>query len=84
MSPALNAKKATCWSANHVEAKFSTRVNALPQLQVCRLERANHKACPKCDWPMLSIKTTKHSGTQHVCPQKDCDYSIQIQAPDED
>ena len=30
--------------------------------------------CPQCDWPMLTIKTTKRKGTEIVCPQKDCDY----------
>jgi DNA topoisomerase-1 len=30
--------------------------------------------CPKCDWPMLVIKITKKSGTEKVCPQKECGY----------
>lgn len=30
--------------------------------------------CPKCDWPMLVIKTTKKHGTEKVCPQKECGY----------
>jgi DNA topoisomerase-1 len=30
--------------------------------------------CPKCNWPILSIKTTKKNGTQVVCPQKECDF----------
>ncbi len=32
-------------------------------------------ACPKCEWPMLTIKTTKRRGTEKVCPQKECDYA---------
>lgn len=31
--------------------------------------------CPKCSWPMLTIKTTKKRGTEKVCPQKDCSFS---------
>ena len=31
--------------------------------------------CPKCHWPILSIKTTKRSGTEKVCPQKECNFS---------
>ncbi|MFQ5469673.1 MAG: type I DNA topoisomerase [Gammaproteobacteria bacterium] len=31
--------------------------------------------CPSCDWPMLTIKTTKRRGTEIVCPQKDCGYA---------
>lgn len=33
------------------------------------------KACPKCAWPILMIKTTKKRGTEMVCPKKPCDYS---------
>ena len=31
--------------------------------------------CPKCQWPMLTIKTTKRRGTEKVCPQKECGYA---------
>lgn len=31
--------------------------------------------CPNCDWPILTIKTTKRRGTEKVCPQKDCGYA---------
>jgi DNA topoisomerase I len=30
--------------------------------------------CPKCGWPILTIKTTKRRGTEKVCPQKECDF----------
>ncbi|HHM04414.1 MAG TPA: type I DNA topoisomerase [Gammaproteobacteria bacterium] len=32
--------------------------------------------CPKCNWPILTIKTTKRRGTEKVCPQKECDYAV--------
>jgi DNA topoisomerase-1 len=31
--------------------------------------------CPKCHWPITSVKTTKRSGTQRVCPQNDCKFA---------
>ncbi len=31
--------------------------------------------CPECDWPILTLKTTKKRGTEKVCPQKDCKYA---------
>ncbi len=34
--------------------------------------------CPKCQWPLLTIKTTKRRGTEKVCPQADCDYSVPL------
>ncbi|MBI5447801.1 MAG: type I DNA topoisomerase [Gammaproteobacteria bacterium] len=32
------------------------------------------EACPKCSWPLLTIKVTKRKGTQKVCPRKECGY----------
>ncbi len=34
-----------------------------------------NEPCPKCGWPILTIKTTKRRGTEKVCPQKECDYA---------
>lgn len=37
------------------------------------------KACPKCSWPLLTIKETKRSGRQLVCPKEGCDFSESIE-----
>ena len=37
------------------------------------------EVCPKCQWPILTLKTTKRSGTQKVCPQQECDFSENIE-----
>lgn len=37
--------------------------------------------CPKCDWPILTIKTTKRWGVEKVCPQKECGWKEQIEPP---
>ena len=42
-----------------------------------------NEPCPKCDWPMLTLKTTKRRGTEKVCPQKDCNYSEQVETEEE-
>lgn len=31
-------------------------------------------ACPSCQWPMLTMKTTKSRGDEKVCPQKGCGF----------
>lgn len=33
------------------------------------------RPCPDCDWPILTLKTTKRKGTELVCPQKECGYT---------
>lgn len=39
--------------------------------------------CPKCDWPILMHKNTKKFGEQKVCPQEDCDYSLDLEKKEE-
>jgi DNA topoisomerase-1 len=33
------------------------------------------KACPQCAWPILTIKDTKRSGRQIICPKEGCGYT---------
>jgi len=37
------------------------------------------QTCPKCKWPILTLKITKRRGTQLVCPVKECRYSAEAQ-----
>jgi DNA topoisomerase-1 len=34
--------------------------------------------CPKCKWPILTLKVTKTKGAQKVCPQKECGYAVAV------
>ena len=36
--------------------------------------------CPDCDWPILTVKTTKSRGTEKVCPQKGCGYTAKVES----
>ncbi|QKT03489.1 type I DNA topoisomerase [Ectothiorhodospiraceae bacterium 2226] len=38
------------------------------------------EACPKCSWPILTLKTTKRRGTEKVCPRKECGYAEPVEA----
>jgi len=31
--------------------------------------------CPQCQWPITTLKITKRSGSQRVCPQENCGFS---------
>lgn len=35
--------------------------------------------CPKCDWPITTIKTTKRRGTERVCPQETCSFAESLE-----
>jgi DNA topoisomerase-1 len=34
-----------------------------------------NKPCPKCGWPILTVKETKQKGKQILCPQEGCGYT---------
>jgi DNA topoisomerase-1 len=40
-----------------------------------------NEPCPKCGWPLLTLKTTKRRGTEKVCPQKECGFSDVVSPP---
>ncbi len=35
--------------------------------------------CPSCDWPILTIKTTKRKGTEKICPQQECSFAEKVE-----
>lgn len=39
------------------------------------------EACPKCAWPMLTVKKTKKRGTELVCPRPTCGFIKQTEPP---
>lgn len=41
------------------------------------------ETCPQCGWPILMLKVTKRRGTEKVCPQKECHYTIPVPSPQE-
>lgn len=42
-----------------------------------------NEACPQCNWPILTVKTTKRFGTSKLCPQKECNYKLAVDDPNE-
>ncbi len=38
-----------------------------------------NRPCPKCAWPMLTIKVTKKRGTELVCPRQTCGFVEQVE-----
>lgn len=35
--------------------------------------------CPKCQWPILTLKTTQRLGTVKLCPQAECGYGVVLE-----
>lgn len=36
--------------------------------------------CPKCAWPMLTVKVTKRRGMEHVCPRQTCGFVKSVES----
>ena len=56
--------------------------NTYPKCKYATWNPPVAETCPKCGWPILTIKTTKRRGTEKVCPQKECGYSEVIAPPE--
>ncbi|MCL5668843.1 MAG: type I DNA topoisomerase, partial [Gammaproteobacteria bacterium] len=42
-----------------------------------------NEPCPRCAWPLVTIKTTKRRGTEKVCPRKECGYATPYELPEQ-
>ncbi|MEW8042834.1 MAG: type I DNA topoisomerase [gamma proteobacterium symbiont of Phacoides pectinatus] len=45
-----------------------------PQCDYATWNEPLAEPCPRCGWPILTLKTTKRRGTEKVCPQKECGF----------
>ena len=56
--------------------------NTYPKCKYATWNPPIAEPCPKCGWPILTLKTTKRRGTEKVCPQKECGFVEQVAAPE--
>jgi DNA topoisomerase-1 len=40
------------------------------------------ESCPKCGWPILTLKLSRGKGARKVCPQKQCGFSAPADDPE--
>lgn len=36
------------------------------------------EACPNCNWPLLTLKTTKKNGSEKICPEQKCGFIAKL------
>ena len=68
-------KKGTIFERKSRRGKIFFSCERYPDCKYAIWNKPIAEPCPKCHWPILSVKTTKRAGTEKVCPQKDCDFS---------
>lgn len=43
-----------------------------------------NEPCPKCHWPLLTLKETKRWGKEKACPQKECGFKEKVEEKEEE
>jgi DNA topoisomerase I len=56
------------------KGKIFYSCGAYPKCDYALWNEPIDKPCPKCAWPILTVKETKRSGRQILCPHEGCGY----------
>lgn len=69
-------KKGTIVKRKSRRGKIFFSCNHYPDCDYAIWNQPVAEKCPDCEWPILTIKTTKTKGTEKICPQKECGYTV--------
>ena len=72
---ALNVITQRYFNENHERVKYFIPVVDYPKCDYALWNEPIDKPCPQCAWPILTLKDTKRSGRQIICPHEGCGYS---------
>jgi DNA topoisomerase I len=67
-------KKGSMLKRKSRRGKFFYSCSRYPDCKYAIWNEPINEKCPKCGWPILSLRITKKRGTEKVCPQKECGY----------
>ncbi len=56
--------------------------NRYPKCKYALWNPPKAESCPKCNWPLTEIKTTKRWGTVQRCPQEGCGWEKELIPPE--
>ncbi|WP_457674009.1 type I DNA topoisomerase [Thiolapillus sp.] len=73
--PCPKCNKGTLMQRKSRRGKIFYSCSTYPKCDYAIWNEPVSEPCPKCGWPVLTIKTTKRRGTEKVCPQPDCDFA---------
>ena len=54
--------------------KYFYSCSKYPQCKYAVWDEPVAEKCPKCSWPIMTLKTTKRRGAEKLCPQKECGF----------
>ncbi len=56
--------------------------NRYPDCKYALWNEPVKESCPRCAWPIMTLKTTKRRGTEKLCPKQGCGYAEVITPPE--
>jgi DNA topoisomerase-1 len=56
--------------------------NRYPDCKYALWNEPVKESCPKCAWPITTLKTTKRRGTEKVCPKEGCGHTEVVTPPE--
>lgn len=71
-----NCHKANLFKRKSRKGKIFFSCGSYPQCNYALWNEPIDKPCPQCGWPILSVKETKRSGRQIICPREGCGYTV--------
>jgi DNA topoisomerase-1 len=69
-----DCKKGTILERKSRKGKIFYSCSNYPKCKYALWNPPINEACPSCQWPILTVKTTKRRGSEKVCPQQECSY----------
>ena len=75
-------KKGTLIERKSRYGKMFYSCNTYPDCKYATWNPPINEPCPKCGWPIMTMKTTKRRGTEKVCPQKECGHTESVAPPE--
>lgn len=76
--PCPECKKGTMLTRKSRYGKYFFSCSEYPKCKYATWNEPITEKCPKCGWPILTLKTTKRKGKEKVCPQKECGYAVSM------
>lgn len=71
--------KGTIQERKSKRGKVFYSCNLYPKCDYALWNPPINEPCPKCQWPILTLKTTQRHGTEKICPQEGCGYKAQVE-----
>ncbi|RLA12842.1 MAG: type I DNA topoisomerase [Gammaproteobacteria bacterium] len=75
-------KKGSLLERKSRRGKVFFSCSGYPGCDYATWNRPVSEACPECNFPITTIKTTKRKGTERVCPEKECSFSELLEPAD--